>query len=205
MTATKGRTQKMPTILAERLREFDTLPLLHGQHEPDHQFCVMEAIAYVAGEKHSDHPKCASRVIGAFLRNWNDSLPDDGERGRLLKPLIPTVVGTATSKADEETRAWLATDWLVRVQAPAWLDLAKLPEQAAALRALPPLTTTEIAVACQSVLEKARQKADAAGAAARAVAWAAAWDAVGAALHPTVTELQASAVELVKAMAAVGR
>ncbi len=60
----------------ERLARFDTLPLLHGSHSPDSKFCVMEAVAYVAGEPWSDSPECVSPVIAAFLRSWNDSMPD---------------------------------------------------------------------------------------------------------------------------------
>jgi hypothetical protein len=44
--------------------------LLAGQHNEnsDQQWCVMEAVAYVAGEPWTDHPKCASQVLGAFCR-----------------------------------------------------------------------------------------------------------------------------------------
>jgi hypothetical protein len=142
--------------------------------------CVMEAVAYVRGLPHSDHPPCVSPVIAQFARSWNDALSEP-PRTKLLKPLIPLMIGTATNAADEQTRAWLATDWLVRVQAPVWLHLAGLTERAEELRNLPQLTNAEIATACQSALNRARTDAAAARDAARDAAWAAAWDAAAAA------------------------
>src|SRR5437773_1176907 len=105
-----------------------TLTLEKGNHTPDHAYCIMEAVAYVAGENWSDRPDCVSPVIAAFLRTWNDSV-DDTFRQR-LKPYIMRVLDTRTSDADEQTRAWLATDWFVRIQTPAWLELAGLHEWA---------------------------------------------------------------------------
>jgi len=196
----------MTQILPERAALLDTVTFARGAHDQrDSAMCVMEAAAYLAGEPWSDHPQCVSPVIAAFLRNWNDNLPEP-PRTELLRPLLPFVIGTRTSEADEQTRAWMATDWLVRVQAPAWMDLSeRLKPHAAALRALPPLTSGEIATACASVLDAARKESAAAGDAARDAARDAAGAAARDALAPTVTTLQASAVELVQRMCAVGR
>jgi hypothetical protein len=205
----------------------DTLPPLRaGAHEtPTDGLCVMEAVAYVAGEPWSDAPACVSPVVAAFCRAWNDALPDDATRDRLLKPLIPVLVGTRTTDADETTRAWLATDWMARVQTPAWLRLAGLTADAQALEACARIVDARDA-AMDAVWAAARDAArdaamDAAWAAASAAAWDAAWDAAGAAawdaagdaawdaagdaFAPTVLALQASAVELVRTMCAVGR
>lgn len=186
-----------------------TIHLKSGAHDSRVKgMCAMEAAAYIAGESHSDHPECVSPVIGHFLRSWNDTLPSDADRDRLLKPLLPVVLFTRTTEADEQRRAWMATDWLVRVNAPAWLDVAQLHDHAARLRALPALTSREIAMAVQDTIY-----------AAGAAAWAAAWAATRAAtrnaaraaaraaagdLQPTVEHLQASAQQLVRDMAAVG-
>jgi hypothetical protein len=153
-----------------------TFKLSTGAHpSPDAGMCVMELAAYLAGRPHSDHPPCVSGVIGQFLRSWNDVLNDRDRQ--MLKPYAKKVLGTATNAADEETRAWLATDWLVRVHTPKWLDLAGLKDDAKALRNLQPLTSSEIAVAVQSVIDGARQRASAASPAAWDAAWAAAWAA----------------------------
>ena len=99
-----------------RAIDLEAVTLTVGAHKPDSQFCIMELTAYLANEPWSDHPDCASPVIAAFLRSWNDAL-DDATRQR-LKPYAALVIGTNTGLADEDKRAWLMIDWLVRVQAP---------------------------------------------------------------------------------------
>jgi hypothetical protein len=170
------------------LEQLEPVVLEKGSHSSrDRGMCVMEAVAWVAGEPHTDQPVCACPVISAFLRSWNDAIPDDDTRTRLLKPLVPKLVDTKASKAVERRRADLALDWMVRVQTPAWLELAKLPAEAAALRALAPLLDRSAVVAAGAALNTARERAardaawDAAWDAARAAAWAAARDAARAA------------------------
>jgi len=157
----------------------ETLVLSCGAHKHRRDgMCIMEAVAYFAGEKHSDCPACVSPVLGAFLRNWNDSV-DDSFRQK-LKPFIARVVGTAGDGKDE-TRAWLATDWLVRVCAPAWLDLCNLPQHAMALRAAGEITDAASAERAQPALVSAGNSA---GAVARDVAVPATWDAAVNAASP---------------------
>ena len=163
----------------------DELILDRGVHNsPDDGLCFMEAAAFFAGEKHSDHPACVSPVLGAFLRNWNDSVDDDFRQK--LKPYIQRVIDTANDGKDE-VRAWMATDWLVRVCAPAWLDLAKLTEHAMALRTADEINSSESAIKAQPTINAAWAAVrvavmDASWAAAGDAAWvavrAAAWDAV---------------------------
>ena len=154
--------------------------------------CVMEAVAWVAGEPHSDHPVCACPVIGAFLRQWNDSISTDEARTRLLKPLVPRLVGSKSTEAVEVRRSYLALDWLAREYAPAWLSLRNdLKAHAVALRGLAPLTDTASCAAAQTTLDAARA---AAGAAARAAAWAAARDAQEKRLREICAEIEAAEV-----------
>ena len=189
----------------ERLAKVTTLH--NGGHNPGEQMCAMEAVAFVAGEPWSDHPECASQVIGAFMRAWNDGLPDT-ERTELLLPLIPRLIGTKGSEALEQRRAAMAADWLIRVHAPAWLRLAKLDAQADALERLPEITDFAQCPSLMPTLEVVRTDAAAwaaAGDAARAAAWAAAgyaaWAAAGDAawdaLDSTKKQLQQTAVHLV--------
>src|ERR1039458_1171742 len=158
----------------------DGITLLAGSH-PDREAGVdaMEAVAWLAGEAHSDMPKCASPVLGAFMRSWNDALDDEGRQK--LKPYLPRLIGTAGNKKKDEKRAWLCTDWLVRECAPAWLELAGVKEAPAALRALPPILSVTAAKKAQPTVDDARQK----GTVAREAAWdaarEAAWSAAGAA------------------------
>ena len=167
---------------SERFARIDTL--YSGSHEANGKMCAMEAVAFVAGEPWSDHPECSCPVIGAFMRAWNDGLPDK-DRTKLLLPLIPRLVGTRGSKKLEERRALMAADWLVRAHTPAWLRLAGLMSHADALSGLPEITAFTQVPSIRPSIEAARESAaaawDAAGAAARDAAWAAAWAAARAA------------------------
>lgn len=201
----------------------ETLTLQAGSHKPDGEFCVMEAVAYIAGELWTASPECVSPVIAAFLRGWNDSLDD--ETRQQLKPYIPRVIGTNTGVEDERTRAWLAADWLVRECAPAFLRCAKLTEHAETLESLAALDSPERAKAAHPAVSAAGDAARAAakaaaGDAVRDVAWAAAraaagdaaraaagdvaWDVAWDALEPTVKLLQPPAFLLLDRMIEVG-
>ena len=217
----------------ERLALLDRISLSTGAH--DHidpeagECCLVEAASWLrCATEPSDHDPTVCPVIAGFARSWNDALPDEG-RNRLLKPFVARIIGTNTSPADSETRAWMATDWLARVHTPAWLRLAGLTQEAAALEACARIVDATTANAAQPRLEEARRARaaawaaawDAARDAARAAAWAAAWDAAWDAardaawaaawaaardaLRPTVEALQASAVGLLGAMCDVGR
>jgi len=141
----------------------------------DRDFCIMEAVAYMAGEPWSDSPACASPVVSAFLRSWNDAL-SDADRDRLLPAAVwvPRLVGSRGDPATEERRAYLALDWLIRVHTPAWLDLVpSLATHAEVLRALPEVVDLAGAQASKNVMDAAGATAWAARDAARDAAWAA--------------------------------
>src|SRR5579872_5139702 len=166
------------------------LKLLKGAHGKDEGGCVMQWTADLAGEPWSDAPVCVSRVCRAFAINWNDCMNDEDRQ--MLVPLIPKFIGTATTEHDEQTRAWMAADWLVRVHTPAWLRLAGLTEHAQALEGIARIIDAVTSRAAQPPLDKARSASaaaraaegaaagDAAGAAAGDAAWAAAGEAAGA-------------------------
>ena len=186
----------MNIIDKDRLAAVMRAPLLEGSHTSDDGgMCVMEAVAYVAGEPWSDAPLCACPVITEFVRSWNDDLDAEG-RERLLKPLVPMLVNTRATRETELRRSALALDWLVRVYTPKFLDLIpELAVHADTLRGLGGLVSARAAAGA----------AGAAEAAARAAAWAAAWAAAGAAaraaaLETTIAWLQDSAVDLVHRM-----
>ena len=208
-------------IDTEKLHQITTLA--HGSHEPtDGAMCAMEAAAYIANEPWSDHPQCVSPVIAAFMRSWNDALPD-AERTRLLLPLIPDTIGTRTTDADEETRAWMATDWLVRVQAPAWLRLAGLTDHAQTLESCARIVDEVTAgaeqpkinaarsvarLAAESVAESAARLAaesvaeSAVRSAVRSAAWSVAWSAAWSAARLAAESVAESAAWLVAESAA---
>jgi len=130
-------------------------------------------------------------VISAFLRSWNDGLPTDADRVRLLSPMISRLVGSKSTPAVEERRSYLSLDWIIRVYTPTTLDLVPtLAPNAESLRGLPEIVDLTTAHAVSEAVRAARDAArgaardgarDAAGDAARYAAWDAAWDAAGAA------------------------
>ncbi len=197
--------------IESRLAGMADVHLNHGSHTSlESGACAMELVSYLANEPWSDSPECTSPVITAFVRNWNDSLPNDAERDRLLKPLLPLLIGTRASKAIEEKRSYMALDWLVRECAPAFCDLMPaLNEITAQVRAFSPITDLPSAKKAGPIVRKMSDQSAAARAAAwaaaRAAAWAAAGDAARAAagdagkqrLAPTVDQLQQSAIRLV--------
>jgi hypothetical protein len=176
----------------------DNLFLGRGSHKDiDDGCCLMEAVSFVAGEPWSDHPKCASPVIGAFMRRWQDDLGDDPRQ--TLKPYVPRLVGSKGSDEIEQQRGWMCATWLIRHHLPTWLRAAGLEEQAAAVETLPDLTDwtqvrtewrptlVEIRKGCNErrdrAIERIRQAAwaaEAAGAAGAAEAAGAAWAAEAA-------------------------
>jgi hypothetical protein len=184
-------------IDSKRLAEVMARPILRGAHSPDGKMCVMEAVAYVAGEPWSDRPMCASRVLTDFCVSWNDAMGDEDRQ--ILKPFIPRLVNTKASLAVDRRRSYMALDWYCRVSTPTWLRLAGLISEAEAIEATAPIVDAASAGAARRALNSARTAAAAAGdaardaaraaardaarAAARAAAWdaarAAAWDAAG--------------------------
>jgi len=187
----------------ERLDRVMALPLREGKHEPpngDFRACILEAASYIANEPWSDQPQCVCPTIRHFMVSWNDSLPRDEDRDRLLKPLLTKIVGTRSEVPGVvERRAYMALDWLVRVHTPKWLDLNEsLKSHAKVLRDLDEIADLAGAIAAGNTVHAARAAARAAaGAAAGAAAWAAAGAAAGGLLRPTTEWLQTSASDLV--------
>ncbi len=146
-----------------------------GRHSsPEDGRCAMEWVSYLAGEPHSDEPSCVSPVLRAFCISFNDDL-DDTTRQR-LRPYLARTIGTSRDGNDEE-RAWMAMDWLVRMHTPVWLQLAGLTEAARRLRTLPAVVGHDELVAAHGELLMARAEARTAWTAGRSVAWTIAWSA----------------------------
>ncbi len=180
----------MTTLTTEELA---TITLKSGSHATREEgVCAMEAVAWLAGEPHSAAPKCASPVIGGFLRSWNDALTTDESRQRLLLPLLPLAVSTRADDDTELMRSYMALDWLIRVHGATWLQLAGLDDYAKALSGLDELDSPMAVEKAVPLLDAAREVAEAAGEAAweaaRAAAWAAAWEAAGEAAGETAGE-----------------
>ena len=179
------------------LKLLEGVTLRSGSHNPGSEMCAMEAAAYIAGEPWSDHPECVCPVIAAFVRSWNDGLPSNAERDRLLKPLIPKIIGTRATAEVEKARSMLVLDWYIRTWLPAFLRLCPATvSHADEIAALPQIAEEnakaagpKVAAARAAVAAAAGDAAgaacwavglgDAARAAAGAACWAAAGDAAG--------------------------
>ncbi|MEW9615569.1 hypothetical protein AB3G45_17265 [Shinella sp. S4-D37] len=113
-----------------------TIHLTAGRHAlPAEGLCAMELTALLAGETHSDNPRCASPMLAAYVRRLNDNMPDD-DRQRLAL-VAPRLIGTAGTEAEEVERAVSLAWHAVRVIAPAALRASsRSKRRAATARAL---------------------------------------------------------------------
>lgn len=173
--------------------------LKYGSHRTRGEgMCLLEAVAFLADEPHSDAPECACPVLSAYGRNLNDVMgkgpQGDALRTKYLADIALMLVGTRSTREVERRRAYLLADRAVRVFAPLALDAVGLHYHAAKLRALTPVTdatTTRAArAACDATWAAccdpagdaaARAAANAAARVAARVAAGAACDAAGAA------------------------
>jgi len=104
---------------AERHLEYT---LKHGVHKTRADgMCLMEAVAFLAGEEHSDAPACACPVLTDFAVGINDAMGEgrfgDAYRAKYLHDLAPLLVG---SRADglRQVRGQVLADHAQRVFAP---------------------------------------------------------------------------------------
>lgn len=109
----------------------------------------LELVSWLAHEPHSDAPTSVSPVLATYARWFASAL--DHQRRQTLKERARKLIGTngppvparSTRRPgplgpDDAARAWLAVDWLIRVQAASWLRLAGLTEAAARLESIGP-------------------------------------------------------------------
>src|SRR5574341_2000998 len=102
-------TTESQNVPQPRHLDIDALTLMSGPHKEQQKlYCVMEAVAYIAGEPHSDSPACSCPALAAWLRRANDSMSNEDRQ--LLKPFIRKMVGSRASKEVEMRRACLLTE-----------------------------------------------------------------------------------------------
>jgi len=79
-------------LKAERL--YDQIELVRGVGSRNRgQLCIMSFVAYLAGERHTDHPRTASLFIHDFAIPLNDGIPTTLRQQ--LKPFAPRIIGTS--------------------------------------------------------------------------------------------------------------
>lgn len=157
--------------------DLPTLRLVRGAHSArEKDLGVMEAVAWLAGERHTNHPAAASPVIASFCRLVNDVVGDD-ERQRLVA-YVPRLVGTTAPHEVELCRTMIMADWAVRTAAAEALRVAGLGADAERLGQFPAVTdgasaraaAHEALAAAETAMRAAAEAAKAARIAARA-AW----------------------------------
>jgi len=81
-------------------RILDRVELVSGVGDPEAgKLCVMSLVAHLAGERHTDHPVCASSLIRAFAIPINDCMPSEVRQH--LKPFAPRILGTNDGRDSE--------------------------------------------------------------------------------------------------------
>lgn len=102
--------------------ELKTIYLSFGAHTTrEDGMCLMEAVAFLAGEPHSDRPECACPVIGRIARTLNDSCNDD-ERQSIIGALQWRIVGTKSTPEIERQRAMMAIAMMGNKLSNSWLS-----------------------------------------------------------------------------------
>lgn len=156
------------------MNELRTFTFGKGSHLSREQgLCVMEAVAMLAGEAHSDSPACADPAISKLAIWVNDSC-DDKLRNELLRDLPWRIVGTKATAEIEQQRAYMAADWALRFVCPIILRRAGLKDHATTLESLGSVVDQESATAAYAAANAAYAAAYAAYATANAGASAAA-------------------------------
>ena len=148
--------------------DFGPSTLSAGKHKsPSDGMCVMEMVAFLAGDEWTDSPACASPIVTNFCQVINDKMPQ-AFRDK-LQGYVPRLIGTASPEHDLERAVFLA--WrAVKVHAPISLDKAGLRDEAEKLR------NFDEAKGLQAAAYDAYAAADAADAAAWAAYEAAIWE-----------------------------
>lgn len=110
----------------------EIIRLEKGRHRsPQDGVCAMELVAWMAGEKHTDHPKSASPVIAAFIRSFNDAL--DPAHRQQLGVVAARMVGTRGSREQDLLRSQILWDWMISTAVPTWLVAAQRADIAASV------------------------------------------------------------------------
>ena len=74
--------------------------------------CLLEAVAWYAGENHTDLPECVSPVLRRYGMELNDRITY--EQRQLLKQFIPGLVGTAQDGLDSARYDFMAQTFLAQ-------------------------------------------------------------------------------------------
>lgn len=90
--------------------DLESLRLAPGSHSsPREGICVVELSSLLAGERFSDHPRCVCRLVGAFMRAFNDRAAHADRQ--LLIPYAERAVGSRASRQVRHLRRDVCLVW----------------------------------------------------------------------------------------------
>lgn len=115
-----------------RLEEVKKEGLTKGRHNVMGDFCIMEAVAYVTHDVHTDHPVAVCSVIAAFARTFNDAIDYDS-RQRLLA-YVDRMIGTGGQEEKSLECAAMLAEWAAMTILPMTCEMVGLNEEAENLR-----------------------------------------------------------------------
>jgi hypothetical protein len=172
-------TLKQQQAIAEKLATM-TLPSGLGTEE---SACSIAAINLALSGKLTDAiPPCMSQVIGKWIIQMQDAMPDDMRNSDRWKQLLPLAAGTGRNKEKERLAAIL--DWMWGTVLPTLQPLADARGFGAEWKRMNTERTREAAERAAYAADAAERAARAA--AARAAAYAAAYAAYAADTWQTV-------------------
>lgn len=100
------------TQVPGNLRVFELSKGGHGS--PQEGVCAMEAVAWLAGEAHTDQPKCTCRIVREMAVLLNDAASD--EQRRRLVAYLPRIIGSRGTVQDKVNRGIAAFEHLDTVR-----------------------------------------------------------------------------------------
>ena len=114
-----------------KLRTIDLLP--QSAHSREAGVTAAEALAWMAGEAHTEAPRSICPVLLAVIRSWGHNLSQEG-RNTLLRPILPLLLNTGCDTQASMNRAGILMAWTLMTNTPAWLEAGGLAKEAVLLR-----------------------------------------------------------------------
>jgi hypothetical protein len=116
----------------------------------------MEAVAWMAGAKHSDSPKCTCPVLGSFGIALNDRM-NDQEREK-LNPIILKMINTRSPEHQDLRKSYILNELTCRIFAPVLEEIGS-KSGAVLVHNLPSIIEHgKIIVPLKKIKDRAREK-----------------------------------------------
>jgi len=197
--------------------DLDRIVIRHGSHdkqdakdEGETKACIMEWAWILHARANgldvrsgwTDSPACTCSVIAAILRTYNDRIgrgqEGDDRRTRVLRPLLPLIVGTSSTEEVRNRRIYMASDWGIRVALPKLLRVTSFGAIGDRLALLPQVVDEKTLGLARETLWAAHRELWA----ARDAAWVRLRNATAAAAAAAATDAAAAAAAATAAAAA---